>query len=101
MSFNKRLTDIMRAKGLSCDRLGKAIGVSGATVHKWQKGGSISDENLVTLAAYLGYEKEYLKFGVIDSSSLEPELADLVAKLKTLDPEQMKAVTLMINSVAK
>jgi len=60
-SFSERLKELRTAKGLTGEELGKAIGVSGATVSFWENRKSdIKSENLKKLAEFFGESIEFL-----------------------------------------
>lgn len=59
--FSERLKELRQKQGLSCLNLGKAIGVSDATICRWELGQSdIKSNDLVKLAIFFGVPTDYL-----------------------------------------
>ena len=59
--FAERLKDLRMGKGLSCEKLGKAIGTSGASISRWENCEySITAEFIIKLAKYFGVSSDYL-----------------------------------------
>lgn len=63
MGFPERLLSARERSRLSQDELGQAIGSSGPTIHRWEKGtGGPSLKQAVDLARVLGVDLEYLAY---------------------------------------
>ena len=60
-TFGKRLKELRTEKGLSTLKLGKEIGVSDATISRWENGiSNIKSEELIIVAQYFGVTADYL-----------------------------------------
>ncbi len=59
--FAERLKELRNEKNVSIMAVGKAIGVSDATVCRWENGVSdIKSDQIVLLAKYFGVSADYL-----------------------------------------
>jgi len=59
--FAERIRKLRTEKGISVKALGKAIGVSGATIIRWETGNyDTTSKNIVKLAIYFGVSANYL-----------------------------------------
>jgi len=59
--FAERLKELRAAKGISAVDLGKAIGVSDATIIRWENNNhDIIGENIIKLAKYFEVPTDYL-----------------------------------------
>ena len=59
--FGKRLKELRAEKGLSTLKLGKELGVSDATISRWENGiSNIKSEELIIVAQFFGVTSDYL-----------------------------------------
>ena len=59
--FNERLKELRQEQGLSVIKLGTAIGVSDATICRWESGqNDIKGRDLIKLAIFFGVSTDYL-----------------------------------------
>ncbi|MBR9828164.1 MAG: helix-turn-helix domain-containing protein [Oceanospirillales bacterium] len=61
--FGKRLLALLKERKTSQIKVAQGLEVSRTAVNKWTKGGMIDDGNLDKLAAFLGVDKIWLKYG--------------------------------------
>lgn len=62
-SFAFRLKELLEHKNLTLQAVATVLGVSRPAVHKWTKGGEIDYEKLRKLAAFLGVNWIWLRYG--------------------------------------
>ncbi|MGO4475678.1 PAS domain-containing protein [Massilia sp. 2TAF26] len=62
-SFAFRLKELLEHKNLTLQAVATVLGVSRPAVHKWTKGGEIDYEKLRKLAAFLGVNWVWLRYG--------------------------------------
>lgn len=61
MNFNEKLIDLRKAKGMSQEELGNALGVSRQTISKWELAQSYPDfQRLVLLSDFFGLSLDAL-----------------------------------------
>ncbi|MFC4523726.1 helix-turn-helix domain-containing protein [Cupriavidus pinatubonensis] len=72
-SFAFRLKELLEHKKLTLQTVANALDVSRPAVHKWTKGGEIDYEKLRKLAAFLGVNLIWLRYG-------EQARQDLIAR---------------------
>lgn len=70
-SFAFRLKELLEHKNLTLQSVATVLGVSRAAVHKWTKGGEIDYEKLRKLAAFLGVNWIWLRYGEQAQHELE------------------------------
>lgn len=59
--FNERFKELKKESGLSDFKLGKLLGVSNATICRWENGQSdIKSNDLIKVAQFFGVTLEYL-----------------------------------------
>lgn len=59
--FAERLKDLRTETGLSFAKLGKEVGLSDASLCRWENGEmDITSDNLIVLAKYFGVSTDYL-----------------------------------------
>ena len=59
--FNERFRELKKESGLSDFKLGKLLGVSNATICRWENGQSdIKSNDLIKVAQFFGVTLEYL-----------------------------------------
>jgi PAS domain-containing protein len=61
--FGQRLKDLLQQKQLTLTQVSKALGTSAPSVHRWANGGEIEYANLRALAAFLGVNWVWLRYG--------------------------------------
>ena len=83
MNFNEKLIELRKAKGLSQDELGNALGVSRQTISKWELAQSYPDfQRLVLVSDYFGLS--------LDALVKDIDVQDV--RKKNLNDEQLSAI---------
>ena len=60
-NFSERLKELRLEKGLSQNSLSKLVGISNATISRWEDGLiDITGKNLIVLAKFFGVTTDYL-----------------------------------------
>lgn len=82
-------------KGLTLAEESSQLGIPKATISNWERGlSSPSLDTLCKLASFYGCTIDYLL-----SYDPEPEVAELVTKLKALPKEQQDSVLTIVNNL--
>ena len=74
MTFQERLNQLRRERGLSQEDLAEVVGVTRQAVQKWESGASRPDmDNLTALAEYFGVTLDYLVMGRESAPASQPQ----------------------------
>ncbi|MFD0669692.1 helix-turn-helix domain-containing protein [Ramlibacter sp. MAHUQ-53] len=93
MNFGQRLKTLRKAKGLTLERLGKALGPGGEDVSKqavsnWESGRYVPTLDLVPeICARLGCSADYLLMGREMAVNLSPDVTRVALLAEQLSPE--------------
>lgn len=103
MSFPRKLHDLRIAKGMSFQDVANAIGVSKAHVFNLEKGITTnpSMELVVKLAELFRVRVADLVGEGPDESEDSPEMVAMFRDLKSLDPEDLETIQLMMDALKK
>jgi transcriptional regulator with XRE-family HTH domain len=78
-----RLKELRKARGISANKLSKAIGISQNTIFLYERKGIITFETAEKIADYFGVNPAYL-VGWIDESSKPEKVIETVEKVVTV-----------------
>lgn len=88
LQVGKRIAELRRSKGLTQEKLGLELSVTGQAVSKWENGDSLPDVSLlVSLACVLECSTDYL-LGNEKSGGLERLLSTIQAEMRVMEPDQ-------------
>ena len=111
--FDKRLSDLLKEKGLSKRELGKLTEVSAQSISDWSTGKvQPTAENIYTLATFFNVSTDYLlgledEFGTktekpvikkISSEDFSPEEIEMIKGIRELNFTDQNALKVVINS---
>ena len=113
--FDKRLSDLLKEKGLSKRELGKLTEVSAQSISDWSTGKvQPTAENIYTLATFFNVSTDYLlgledEFGtktenpVVKKTSSEdfsPEEKEMIKKIRQLGPYEQTYIKAQIDALS-
>ena len=104
MTLGQKIREIRRSKGWTQKELAKEIGMTTAQISRWEQDHvTPRTRNLEDLAKVFGVsddEFENLKPAApIQLFDEDPELLEIVTQINTLNPEQKKALKLVLHSM--